>query len=82
MKAAARRAIVYVALLIAIPVYAFFAVSIGSAFAEKPWWQGIAFFAVAGVIWVFPFYPLFKWMRAAPDAHLERTEQAFGPKHR
>lgn len=82
MKASARRAIVYVAILVFIPLYAFFGVSIGSAFAEKPWWQGMIFFAVAGVLWVIPFYPMFKWMRAAPDYAAQVTEQAFGPKRR
>jgi hypothetical protein len=81
MKAGMRRGIVVLALVIGLPIYAFFGVTFGSLFADKPWWQGMIFFAIAGVLWVIPFWPLFKWMRAAPDYAVGQPEKAFGPSH-
>lgn len=33
--------------------------------AQAPWWAHLAYFAVAGVVWVAPLKPLFAWMNGA-----------------
>ncbi len=35
--------------------------------AGAPWWGQLAFYVVAGVIWIAPLKPLFAWMNR-PDA--------------
>jgi membrane protein implicated in regulation of membrane protease activity len=67
MRARERRGIGLVSTGLYLVVYIFFAASIGGLFAEKPWYAQIAFFAVAGIIWVLPLRPLFAWM-SKPDA--------------
>jgi membrane protein implicated in regulation of membrane protease activity len=67
MRARDRRALGLIATGIYMTVYIFFAASVGGLFAEKPWYAQIAFFAVAGIVWVFPLRPLFLWM-SKPDA--------------
>jgi membrane protein implicated in regulation of membrane protease activity len=70
MKARDRRAIGLLATGIFLSVYIFFAASIGGAFATKHWAIQIAFFAVAGFIWVLPLRPVFMWMRKPDDGEL------------
>ncbi len=44
-------------------VYAVLAASVGSALTTLvPVWAQLAYYAVAGVIWIFPLKPLFAWM--------------------
>ncbi len=66
MKATYRRGIGILLTLVVLMVYSFFAASVGSLLADKPWYAQIAFFAVAGIGWVFPLYPVYVWMRR-PD---------------
>lgn len=68
MQARHRRAIGIAVTGLYLMVYIYFAASIGGAFAQKSFGAQMAFFAVAGLVWVFPLYPLFKWMRV-PDDH-------------
>jgi membrane protein implicated in regulation of membrane protease activity len=68
MRATHRRALGIAATGVFLTVYIFIAGAIGGLFATKPVWAQITFFAVAGLIWVLPLYPLFKWMRV-PDDH-------------
>jgi hypothetical protein len=56
-------------------IYISIATTIGGAFAERSPLDQIIFFGIAGVIWVLPLYPLFKWMRK-PDAHELPAENA------
>jgi uncharacterized membrane protein len=63
VKPTHRRAVGMFATLVVILVYSFFAVSVGGLFADKPIWAKMTFFAIAGIAWVFPLYPVYKWMR-------------------
>lgn len=36
--------------------------TLGSMMTAWPWWAQLAFYAAAGVAWVFPLRPLFAWM--------------------
>jgi hypothetical protein len=63
VKPTHRRAIGMTTTLVVLVVYSFFAVSVGGLFADKSPLVQIAFFAVAGMAWVIPLYPVYKWMR-------------------
>lgn len=66
MRATHRRAIGIAVTGIYLAIYIFFAAALGGLFADKHWSAQVAFFAVAGIIWVVPLRPLFQWMRV-PD---------------
>ena len=53
--------------LLYIVLYLIVAGQIGNFFVNKPPIVNIAFFIVAGIIWIFPLKPLFNWMRAKPE---------------
>ncbi len=58
-----RKALGCFALLAYMAVYAAIAATIGAALAPLvPIWAQLVFYAVAGVIWIFPLKPLFGWM--------------------
>lgn len=67
-----------IATLVVLFVYCFFALSIGGLFADKHPIAQISFFAVAGMAWVIPLYPVYKWMRglSADEAAAEKPPQA------
>jgi hypothetical protein len=66
MSASARKAIGAVAILAFLVVYVVLAVMIGEQLHALPW-AAMAFYAVAGVAWVFPLRPLFAWMHPKED---------------
>lgn len=78
MKPTHRRAIGMTATLVVLVVYSFFAVSVGGLFADKPVWIQLAYFALAGMAWVIPLYPVYKWMRglSPEEAAAEKPPQA------
>lgn len=84
MKPTHRRAIGMTATLVVLVVYSFFAVSVGGLFADKSPIIQIAFFAVAGMAWVIPLYPVYKWMRglSAEEEAAEKPPQAAALKKR
>ncbi|GIU68101.1 DUF2842 domain-containing protein [Candidatus Phycosocius spiralis] len=84
MKATYRRGIGILITLVVLMVYTFFAASVGSLLADKPWYAQIGFFAVAGIGWVFPLYPVYVWMRRLdPDeAALEKPPVAAATRKR
>lgn len=52
-------------------LYALLAAAIAvSLFPVLPAWAQLIYYAIAGIVWVFPLKPLFGWMRggAKPDA--------------
>jgi hypothetical protein len=63
VKPTYRRALAMVATLLVLFVYAFFAASVGALFADKPPLVQMTYFAIAGMAWVIPLYPVYKWMR-------------------
>jgi uncharacterized membrane protein len=63
VKPTHRRAVGMFATLVVLIVYSFFAVSVGGLFADKPIWAKMGYFAFAGMAWVIPLYPVYKWMR-------------------
>ena len=67
MKTATRRAIGSLILLAYLPIYVVLAATLGGWLATAPAWAGLAFFAVAGIAWIAPLYPLFVWMRGPAD---------------
>jgi membrane protein implicated in regulation of membrane protease activity len=58
-----RKALGCFVLLAYMGVYAAIAATIGAALAPSiPVWAQLAFYAIAGIIWIFPLKPLFDWM--------------------
>lgn len=50
-------------LLAYLAVYAIAAATLGTALAPRiPTWAQLVYYAIAGVIWIFPLKPLFAWM--------------------
>lgn len=63
MDSRTRKAIGCGALLAYLTVYTLLAASLGVALASAaPAWAQLAYYALAGVIWIFPLKPLFAWM--------------------
>lgn len=63
MDMRARKALGCAALLLYLGLYAGAAALLGAALLPVlPGWAELAFFSVAGVIWIFPLKPLFAWM--------------------
>ena len=63
MSPALRRALGALALLVYLPAYIALAATIAGALAGAPSWANLAYYAIAGLVWVVPLYPLFVWMR-------------------
>lgn len=50
-------------LLVYLAAYALIAAGLGVALAPLlPTWAELIYYAVAGIIWIFPLKPLFGWM--------------------
>lgn len=50
-------------LLAYIAIYAMLAASLGVALVPIfPTWAQLIFYAIAGIVWIFPLKPLFAWM--------------------
>jgi len=64
MRPALPRAIGAALLILYLPLYIAMAVTIAGALADAPVWAALLYYAAAGMIWIIPLYPLFKWMRA------------------
>lgn len=63
MDIRARKALGCAVLLLYLGIYAGAAALLGAALLPvMPAWAELVFFAIAGVIWVFPLKPLFAWM--------------------
>jgi hypothetical protein len=63
MNARTRKAVGCLALLAYMSTYALLAASLGVMLAPQlPAWGELAYYAVAGVIWILPLKPLFGWM--------------------
>jgi hypothetical protein len=63
MNMRTRKALGCFALLAYIAIYAILAASLGVALVPVlPVWAQLIFYAIAGVIWIFPLKPLFAWM--------------------
>jgi membrane protein implicated in regulation of membrane protease activity len=63
MNQQARKAIGCGGLLLYIGLYAVGAATLGALLAPAlPAWAELIYYAVAGVIWIFPLKPLFGWM--------------------
>lgn len=63
MNMRTRKAIGCAGLLAYLAVYAALAASLGAALLPiAPPWVELAYYAVAGVVWVIPLKPLFDWM--------------------
>ena len=64
MQSRARKALGCAVLLAYLAGYAVIAASLGVALHPVlPAWGELLFYAVAGVIWIFPLKPLFDWMK-------------------
>ncbi len=63
MNMRTRKALGCAVLLTYIALYAVFAASVGVALAPQlPVWAQLIFYAIAGIVWIFPLKPLFAWM--------------------
>lgn len=63
MQSRTRKAIGCFALLAYLAIYTLLAASLGVALAPHlPAWAQLAYYALAGIVWIFPLKPLFGWM--------------------
>lgn len=63
MNMRARKALGCFVLLAYLAIYAMLAASAGVGLAPLiPTWAQLTFYAIAGVVWIFPLKPLFAWM--------------------
>lgn len=63
MEARARKALGCAVLLAYLAAYAALAATLGAALLPVlPAWAELVFYAVAGIVWIFPLKPLFAWM--------------------
>ena len=64
MNMRTRKALGCFVLLAYIAVYAILAASLGVALVPVlPVWAQLIFYAIAGIVWIFPLKPLFGWMK-------------------
>ena len=65
MDTRTRKAFGCFGLLAYLVLYALLAASLGVWLAPLlPTWAELIYYAIAGVIWVFPLRPLFRWMNS------------------
>jgi DNA-binding transcriptional LysR family regulator len=58
-----RKAVGCAGLLAYLTLYAAAAAGLGAWLLPRlPFWGELAYFALAGIIWIFPLKPLFAWM--------------------
>ena len=63
MNTRSRKALGCFVLLAYLAVYAGVAGALGAMLTGKiPTWAQLAYFAAAGIVWIFPLKPLFAWM--------------------
>jgi membrane protein implicated in regulation of membrane protease activity len=63
MDTRTRKAIGCFGLLTYLTLYALLAASLGVWLAPLlPTWAELIYYAIAGIVWVFPLRPLFRWM--------------------
>ncbi|MTI17348.1 DUF2842 domain-containing protein [Rhodobacteraceae bacterium RKSG542] len=63
MSSSLRRFIGMVALVLFVIVYCFIALVIGDlTMVGKHWAVQITYFAIAGLVWIFPAHSIIKWM--------------------
>lgn len=67
MPRSQRRIVASFVLLVFLAIWIWGASTIGSHLATGPKWVSLVFFVVAGIGWVLPLRPLFKWMNAGPE---------------
>ena len=76
MNVRTRKAVGCFAFLAYLTIYALLAASLGVAlFPILPAWAQLIYYAIAGIVWIFPLKPLFGWMnkaqsRTAPSREL------------
>jgi hypothetical protein len=67
MQMRARKAAGCFALLSYLALYAAGAATLGAALAPAlPGWAELFYYAVAGIVWIAPLRPLFRWMNRPP----------------
>ena len=64
MNLKTRRGIGMIITILAIIIYIIFISIIGNFFVSQPLYIRLPFFAIAGIIWIFPLKPVYMWMRA------------------
>jgi hypothetical protein len=63
MDVRARKALGCLILLAYIAIYSLLAASLGVAlFPLLPVWAQLIYYAIAGIVWIFPLKPLFAWI--------------------
>jgi membrane protein implicated in regulation of membrane protease activity len=84
MRATHRRLVGMLLTIFVLFVFVAIAATAGNWLYDRPWWVQIGFFAVVGMGWVVPLYPVFAWMRRPdPDeATAEKPPEAAALKRR
>lgn len=68
MKSSARKPIAIFALFVILGAWIWLAATVGSMMTDWPRWIQLVFYIVAGLAWILPLRPIFKWMNSAPDS--------------
>ena len=67
MKRPQRRIISSIVLLIILAAWIWGAATIGSYLVTAPKWLSMVYFIVAGIGWVVPIRPVFRWMNSGEE---------------
>ena len=67
MKRPQRRIVASIVLLIILAAWIWGAATIGSYLATAPKWLSMVYFIVAGIGWVVPIRPVFRWMNSGEE---------------
>ncbi|MEM6947926.1 MAG: DUF2842 domain-containing protein [Pseudomonadota bacterium] len=67
MKSSVRKPIAVLALFVVLTLWVIGAATIGTALTSSSQWIQLVFYIVAGIGWVMPMRPIFRWMNSAPD---------------
>lgn len=62
-----RTFVAMILVVIFMALYAALAATIGGKLVSWPVWIQLLYYAIAGIIWVFPLKPLMDWMKRAPS---------------
>lgn len=74
MDVKTRRGIGMIITVFTIILYIILISIVGNFFVTQPLYIRLPFFAIAGIIWIFPLKPVYMWMRAK-EGELPKGEQ-------
>lgn len=67
MSRAQRKPIAGLIMIAVLTAWIVAAATIGTRLTGAPGWLQLGFYVLAGVAWVLPLRPVFRWMNSAPE---------------